>query len=261
MEIGYPDKLRVMTDTWSVKVALRSGRFKSNERLMSNEQLLELAMETEGGSSHYLRCITSPKFVERWDQLERDCLLVARGNSNWELAIPLILKEIAARDSEAKVAVSIYNLANTHYALCKLCVDDFRYFPSLEIISRESDGVRIYSSAVCWNMRQINDSPEDFFRKTCGNPFYWLTAQHFGVQFEFDDLVREYVGLETPFFQIYCPDSGEANISELIFTGEISRKVVSDQINPGPKELFLANKLFFAKYRELVSNFAESFFE
>ncbi|KQZ28069.1 endonuclease NucS domain-containing protein [Duganella sp. Root1480D1] len=261
MEIGYPDKLRVMTDAWEVNVILRSGRFKSNEQLISNEQVIQLAMQTEGGSPHYLNCITSPKFVDRWNQLKNDSLLVAKGNSGWELAIPMILEEIAVRDPNAKVAVSIYNIANTHFALCKLCIGDIRYFPTVEIFSQESSGVIIYSSLVRWNKKIINISPDDFFRITCTDPMYWLTAQHFGSQFEFDDLVRERIGLETPFFQIDCPDSTESNTNELTFTEKISRKAIPGELGLGFKGFFSKNRAFFTQYRELVSNFAGALFE
>lgn len=261
MEIGYPDKLRVMTDSWSVNVSCRSGRFKSNERLVSDEQIVQLAMQTGGGSPHYLNCITSPKFKDRWGQLRNDSQLVAKGNSNFELAIPMILEEISARDPEAKVAVSMYNLANTHHALCKLCIGDLRYFPRVEIVSKELNAVVIYRSFMHWNKRLLKISPEDFFRITCEDPMYWLTAQHFGSQFEFDDLVRKCLGLETIFFQISCQNSGDIEMNELVFDNEISRGHASTGPNPGPVELFLGNEMFFLKYRELVSKFAPGLFE
>jgi hypothetical protein len=261
MEIGTPEKLRLMEETWRIRVAVRAGRFKSNEKLLTDDDVIRLTMQTEGGSPHYLNFLSSPKFKERWTQLLDDSLTVARGNANWTNAISMIFDEIAKRDPNASVAVSIYNIANTHFSLSKMCVGDFRYFPNIEIISKENDGIRFYSSLIRWNNKKINLSPSRFFKITCIEPMYWLTAQHFGEQYEFDDLVREAAGLETPFFCFFAPVHGQPSKHELTFSDEIRYEPLSEELISGPSEFFDANKAFFRAYQALVSESASGLFE
>lgn len=54
MEIGAPEKLRVIKETWAINVAVRAGRFKTNQKLLTDNEVLQLTMQTDGGSSHYL---------------------------------------------------------------------------------------------------------------------------------------------------------------------------------------------------------------
>lgn len=183
------------------------------------------------------------------------------GNAIWGDTVPMILDEILKKDVNASVSVSIYNIANTHYAISKMCIGDLRYFPRIEIVSQGKDGTHFYYSFVRWNNEKISFSPEHFFKVTCSEPSYWLTAQHFGEQYRFDDLVRSSIGLGTPFFHFFVPIEGKPSSHELIFSDKINYTSLTQLTVVGPIELFESNRAFFAEYHELVSEFAGGIFE
>lgn len=261
MEIGTPEKLRVIEETWDINIKVRAGRFGANQKLLTDNEVLQLTMQTDGGSPHYLNCLVSPKFKERWDRLLEDSSYVLSGNSSWNAAVPMIFEEILKNDVNASVAISIYNIANTHYSLSKMCIGDLRYFPKIEIVSQTKEGTHFYYSFVRWNEKKISFSPERFFKLTCDEPMYWLTAQHFGEQYEFDDLVRSSIGLDTPFFHFFFPVDGEPSSHELIFSDKIIYTSLAELNAAGPIELLESNRAFFAAYRELISGFAAGLFE
>lgn len=253
MEIGYPEKLRAMAETWDIRVAVRAGRFKGNEQMVTDESLVSDTMQIEGGASHYLHCIVSPRFTERWDRAIRDATLVALGNSAWTKAVPLILSEIHGRDPNASVAIRIYNVADTYLALAKLCNRDLRFFPALEVISKESKGVRIMFSTVVWNKKPLSFTPTEFFNGACGSLDDWLMASHFGAQYKFDDAAREMVGLETPLWEFWIPSDGEAILRKVDCETSITRRPCAEIPAQGLQDLLSTNSKFFNIYRDQIS--------
>lgn len=254
-EVGYPEKLRSISENWRLNVKLRHGRFKSNERILSDEDLLSGAMLNEGGATYYLSKLSSPQFPDQWAKLLEDISYVVLGNEHWTCTIPKILEYISLIDHNSKISIHIYNMADTAFMLGKLSARDFRYLPSIQIMSKEKSGVRYIVSTAAWNGSIIKISPYDFIRKAYESIDNWMLKRHFGEQFDCDDYARKLANIETPIIEIWAPDNGSAGHSLL--------SVENDQLNRTPFKTTTLNDMakfvddnqsFFNEYYKLMNS-------
>lgn len=215
MEIGYPEKLRVISYDWQLVVANRSGRFYDNYKIMSDEDLIRDAMYIEGGSSHYLIKMTSPQFPAQWSEFTDDLSSITEGNSDWSSIIPKLMDDIKSQDLKAKVSCYIYSLSNTPVTLYGIALERTDYVPTFQLVSKENNGVRYVVSIFNWNGGNIRLSPSEFITNTYGSELRWMTHQHFNETFKFDDVAMRNVNIEYPLFEVWAQEDGTIEISLL----------------------------------------------
>lgn len=228
VEIGYPQKLRVMSYDWKLNIAVRNGRFSDNQKLMSNEDLIRNAMFTEGGSSSYLIKMTSPQFNSQWSEFIENIKIITDRNSCWSDIIPKLMDDIKDKDLKAKVSCYIYSLSNTPVTLYGIALKKFEYISNFQLISKEKNGVRYVTSIFNWNGKNIHFSPERYMTSTYGSVPNWMVSQHFDEQFEFDEMAKRKACIGYPLFEIWAPTNGQVEISRLTVNerGYLKRKNV-----------------------------------
>lgn len=265
VEIGYPEKLRIISDSWSLFIGDRKGRFALNNELVTDDELINDAMGIDGGSSFYFYKTTSPKFVKQWSQAINNLKQVALGNSLWQKAVSVTLKEIQKNDNDAKVSIASYNTANTPLTLYALCNNKFDYTPFIQIVSKESKGTRFIFSIFQWNNIKITISPDGFFDKTYGSFTNWMAYQHFGETFIKDDSARKNSHIDYPLFEIWLPDADveqKVTINSITLINGKIKKVLIPQLPNENHDCFIhKNHDFFIPYENMMSSIMANTFK
>lgn len=259
-EIGYPEKLRKMAESWSFATALRSGRFKESADILTEEDIIKGAMHLEGGATYYLSKLTSPQFKEQWDNFKENLKYVILGNSYWLKIIEPLLIDIQQNHSDAKVSCYAYNLADTGYSLSKISVNDFRFLPSLQIVVRGKNSLRIIQSIATWNGQRIDCTPEEYIDRAYGSLEKWISYRHFGEQFQFDDIARSLAKLETRVYETRFDRGGNISHSEIKPTKSSNSRVeISALPTSSIDEYKEMNRSFFNEYYAFVSQIFHEF--
>ena len=266
-EMGSPEDLKRLThEGWDLKIVLRAGRFKANEKVMTDKDLLVMASAEEGGASFYLCKQTSPNLKQQWTKLMHDLIEVLTGNGQWHELIPNLLDEISENDSNSRVSMKIYNLADIAFTLAKMSIADFRYTPSLEIVIKEAEGTRLIFSILLWSGKKITITPNDFFTSTYGSLFEWITLRAFGDSYELDDQARKSIHLETPIIEVWMPQGKPEEMSLLCFKDSgLVRIPIKEAIVKSENHFLLSSngsilnyynfhQEFFKKYRTLLAS-------
>lgn len=255
-EIGYPEKLKNISDSWNIKVSLRNGRFTENRDLVSDDDLIKKAMYIEGGSSFYLTKMISPQFSQQWLELIANMEQVALGNVFWSKSIPAVMKSIELSDENAKVSCHIFNSANTPISIFGLTKGVLYYLPTFQLISKESEGVRYVFSLFSWGGRLVSSNPLDFFERVYGSVDTWLTYQHFGEQFTFDDKARNILNIDFPLFEVWAPNHGEKVVSKLkVNKNQEMVRYEIKQVPEGDVMRFISqNRAFLSNYSNLMES-------
>jgi hypothetical protein len=159
MEIGYPEKLSPLLQTWSVKGFHRFGRF-SDAEVMPDETMLQQLTGLSGNHSAAFRSVASPRFQQAWDKT----LLSAQLCMTSSTALKSIFDWYTLRgvSTEATFAIQIFNPANIMASLYAFATRaDPDYFPSLEIVVMDGNHVRVLEGFIVWDGTTFPREPSE----------------------------------------------------------------------------------------------------
>jgi hypothetical protein len=131
--------------------------------------------------------------------------------------------------------------------LDSLAKKSVEHCPNLEIVSFESDGVRIVASRPVWTGRPLPGDSKTFFDCAYGSLLHYVTLRYSGDIFRFDDQAREAAQLNTPIFESWLPLNGNAISSALTAaSGQLKRSRIGPaDLGQGLAEYLARNKHFF----------------
>ena len=247
-EAGGPDTLAAMFQKgWALSIGSRSGRLESSARTVTDQDLLDIALTFDRASQNCLSTQATPRFDDQWSEFRQNLSAILAGNTLWSSVVPLLLDEIAGKDGEAKISFYAYNLADTAVMLDSLAKKSVEHCPNLEIVSSESDGVRIVASRPVWTGRPLPGDSKTFFDCAYGSLLHYVTLRYSGDIFRFDDQAREAAQLNTPIFESWLPLNGNAISSALTAaSGQLKRSRIGPaDLGQGLAEYLARNKHFF----------------
>lgn len=186
-EIGYPEKLAKISNSWSVEVSTRHGRFNSKDSLFSDRELIQLAQATSGGSSVYFSKVSSPKFKASWKDFRQNLKQTLNGYPLWANLTKCLLRKVKSNSVEATVTVNSYGPGDFLLSLYAMHVrGDFKYLPSIEIIIEDlgRNEVRVIYGVITWNGTVIEKTPAEVIQETFNDVQGWMAANQFGGTFE-----------------------------------------------------------------------------
>lgn len=241
-EIGYPEKLRGISQEWHIAVASRQGRYAANQLLIKDSDIITEAMRVEGGASLYLTRVVSPRFSAIWKQLTKDVQLVLLGNKIWEEMVKTIMRDIVRKHSNSTVSFHIYNPADCLLGLAKLArYNDLSFLPSFEIMVSSDSICLAYLGFLACEDKPVNITVREWIEAVYESLDKYLTFRHFGEQFIFDDKARELIGVKSPVLEIDLSPNKHRSICSLSKNkGRLLR-------NPLAPEGFKPLREFFAK--------------
>jgi hypothetical protein len=208
-EAGGPDTLAAMLQTgWLLSVGSRAGRLDASTRTVTDRDLLDIAVTFDRASQNCLSIQATPRFGDQWVEFRQNLTAILAGNTRWSRVVPLLLDEIEKRDNEARISFYAYNLADTAVMLDSLSKRSIKNCPSLEIVSSESDGIRMVASRPVWTGRPILGNSKTFFDSAYGSFSHYIALRYSGDLFRFDDQAREAAELNTPILESWQPLSG-----------------------------------------------------
>ncbi|MCG9770346.1 endonuclease NucS [Pseudoalteromonas piscicida] len=252
-EIGNPEKLGFMMEEWIIEVIFRSGRVEKNKSIVSDNQLIEMALFTEGGSSYYLAKVTSPKFADSWASIQENGRAVCLGNSFWEEAFPLICEYIGNNQPEAKVSFQLYNAADTIITLFAIAKKSIQAVPNLQIVSQEKEGNRYIFSLFEWKGKVLSFSAESFVNSLYESIDEWMCFQHYGVTFQKEDLAMMLAGIHYPLIEVWNPIHGQPTVSRIeVFSGSLEFKPCEYIPQDNVGDFFRYNQSFLKQMEKMM---------
>lgn len=182
-EIGYPEKLSGLSSSWTLLMSERHGRLSGENSLLTDDDLIKLAMAVEGGSSVYYGKTGSPKFKAPWQELRKNLIATLEGYPSWQSIVPCVLDEIQTISANSTVSVISYTPANFLLSLYSLDLrNDFKYIPYLEINIDDPDRgeVRSLFSFAKWDGKVLSEMPDQIIGSIYEDLFEWAMETQFG---------------------------------------------------------------------------------
>lgn len=254
-EIGYPEKLATLRADWDVSIGIREGRLKQDGSLLTDSDLLGLALAVEGGSPIYLAKLSSPRFSAAWQQLRNDIGPVLGYNHTWEQVVPLFLDETQSTSPHASVSITIYNPGNLPMSLFSLSKGDSTKCPYLEIAVDHQEGqvAQLLVSILSWDGTSVYDSPAKMIERIYGSFSEWATATHFHETRLSEDEAMRVHGLSTPLVEVRYEDGRPQGIVELSEQGgALSRSEFSPGKYCGVSDFVAANRRYLESLQEFL---------
>lgn len=214
-EIGMPEKLKTMlSNGWQMEVVYRSGRFRKNALVMTDDEVLQEIQKTRGGAHYYLFATASPRYAPAWAKMREDCCHALNGNASWLAMIERVLVGVEDEETQATVSLKIYCPGNIVVSLVKLYQGEVEYLPSFELIVSANKVARRYIGALSWGGRPVTASAPTWVTQAYGSLDQFMFKQHFHVQGEDDEAACELLGLK--YIMVLLDPAGDAD-SDLFF--------------------------------------------
>lgn len=196
-EIGMPEKLKAMlSNGWHVDVAYRSGRFRKNSLVMTDDDVLQDVQKTGGGAHYYLYSTASPRYAPSWKKMREDCLGALNSNASWLAMIGRVLDGVEKEEKEATVSLSIFCPGNSVASLVKLYQGELEYLPSFELIVSANNLARTYLGGVGWDGRLVTASAQSWLKQAYGSLEEFMHKQHFHLLGKEDEEACGLLGLK-----------------------------------------------------------------
>lgn len=210
-ELGSPEKFAaIVSSGWQVAVAHRSGRYSTNQQLLSDRDLVMETTQQQGGAAYYLTCTASPKYRPSWMKLEKSARYVLLGDEHWSDIFRAISGEVARDHPKATVSVDIYSPTRIVLGLAKLFrCGDVSYLPRLQIVIEDVSEILLYQGGLAWNGQAITLTGQQWLTNAFGSVKKFLLMQHFGMIHLYEEEARRQVGLAS--FVVEISNLGKGN--------------------------------------------------
>ncbi|MBD0711623.1 hypothetical protein BU197_25665 [Streptomyces sp. CBMA291] len=148
IEIGYPDKLRQILNSWKVDRVIRGGRFSSG-MLWPDDGLIGLMLSEAGEHSRWLEILASPRHPPGWENSLGRLAQFLEGNFNWSSGLESVLGYL---EKMATVSLRIFHPQDVITAIGHaIRHESTSAFPVLELIIDTHGETRIFKGFACWD--------------------------------------------------------------------------------------------------------------
>jgi hypothetical protein len=158
-EIGYPEKLVTICQSWDVAAVVRGGPRLASTKVFSDEDILRWAQGLEGRNAHLFEMVATPRRRLAWSEAGENGDYTLIGNETWRVILRQYLEEVELNHPDATVTARIYNPCNLMFALYRLA----KYgagdaLPTAELVVSTADDspIRVVLGALVWNGRCVS---------------------------------------------------------------------------------------------------------
>jgi len=205
-EIGYPDKLRQVLDTWEPAAFTRAGRFHSN--LLWPDQSLISAAVSDGGqyTTVFVEQVSTSNKI-RYSRMLKNLTYSLVGAKGWKKQVPELLKVVQMQQPNASVSVYIFSPCDVLWALAALPSGEDGYLPWLEIVV-ESDysSPRIFIGALEWDRSTKLASSTGMSDLFPDGHFHYHLQRHLGEQWTNETRLCQFHGLQYALYEVIQED-------------------------------------------------------
>lgn len=209
MEIGYPDKLRQILESWKIVDIIRSGRFASSVA-WPNHRLVSRALgEEEGYATHFTSLVditNEHAFNRMLKGIDRNLL----GATWWHSKVPLLLRYLKREMGEGSLSVRIFNPADALLGLAALSVENFQYLPTLEVVAHKDTGETRFFVGQLHALGKLKSPTSELLKKYTSNPIDYHSKRHFGELWMEEKKICQAHGLRYVLYEVKFTDDSVA---------------------------------------------------
>ncbi|WP_010552189.1 endonuclease NucS domain-containing protein [Brachybacterium paraconglomeratum] len=208
VEIGYPDKLRVILDSWTVTGYSSSGRFDSS-LIWPEDSLLSAALSEGGEHTNYFTYQTSTSNPFTRERLHTKLPYALLGAGQWEESVPTLIRSLLSDENVSAVSVKIYSPCDILLGIAALHESRIDYLPSLEIIADTRIGnTRIFAGFPTWDRETLATTRQVLQLALPDGVMAYRWAQNFGEQWQDERRLCELHGFSYSLFEVPLDPSG-----------------------------------------------------
>jgi len=227
-EIGMPEKLKTMVSSgWHMEVAYRSGKFRTNTLIMTDDDLLQDAQKTSGGAHYYLFSTASPRYAPSWKKMREDCQRALNGNASWVAMIERVLNKVEETEDQATVSLRIYCPCNIVVSLVNLYQNKLDYLPVFDLIVSTGNISRTYVGGMSWDGLPVSTSAEAWITQSYGSVMQFMAKHHFHALGDDEERACGFLGLK--YVMILLDATGKTDLD--LFIDAEGRSVPRGQIS------------------------------
>ncbi|MBN9194237.1 endonuclease NucS domain-containing protein [Microbacterium sp.] len=184
LEIGYPDKLRTMLDSWQRVSLSRSGRF-SSELAWPDEALVSAALaEGEKHSTHFISQVSTANGTA-CGRMITNVSAALENVKTWRKQVPKLLQALISDEDVASISIQLFNPQDVLWGIASLVTGSNDRLPGFEIVAESNtSGVRVFSGLLTWDKETRIAADVPIEKVLPEGIWQYLMSRHYDVQWE-----------------------------------------------------------------------------
>lgn len=202
LEIGYPDKLRTMLDSWQRVGLIRAGRF-SSELAWPDEALVSAALaEGDKYSTHFVSQVSTAN-ATACGRMVTNVSSALANVKGWGKQVPRLLRALISDEDVASISLQLFNPQDVLWGIASLVTGASDRLPGFEIVAElKTAGVRVFSGALVWDTKTRLPSDIPIEAVLPEGIWQYLFSRHYDVQGEEESRLCKLHGLRYSIYEV-----------------------------------------------------------
>jgi hypothetical protein len=258
VEVGYPEKLQAISNSWRIEVAQRGGRLSREYSPLSDGELIEAAKGTSGGNRECFLKVASPQYEASWNSMKEKLSEIICFYPIWLSVADLTLAELAAESPTATVSVSAYVPAHFFVSVYALAHSrSMDWWPQFSLVVEPLGGqsVKIIVGMIAWNGLNVSQTLQQVIESALGDMGEFLLALTMGNDECVERSLLKAHHLE-PIVVEWTFSSNEQPVARRLSVGKgvLKRSSMGKISHRPPLEFCAAHKDYLLELRHLIES-------